>query len=76
MTWQWILKALNPLPSHMIQLFLSQSEFKLRYWLENPASSVLLRDQNTEIMLDCFQQYPGITLNDLTAEMIFFVAIK
>jgi hypothetical protein len=60
----------------MIQLFLSQSEFKLRYWLENPASSVLLRDQNTEIMLDCFQQYPGITLNDLTAEMIFFVAIK
>ena len=73
---EWILKALNPLPTHMMQLFLSQSEFKLRYWLENPASSVLLRDQNAEIMLDCFQQYPGITLNDLTAEMIFFVAIK
>ena len=73
---KWVVEGLNPVPAHEMQLYLSQAQFNIRYWLETPASPELLRGQSPEIILDCFKQYPGITLNDLSAQRIFFVALN
>ena len=73
---EWVSNALNPVSSNRMQSYLAQVGFKIKYWLESPAPSYQLRDMSLDIMRDCFNQHSGLTINDLVAQNVFFVALK
>lgn len=73
---EWIESALNRVSISQMQHYLVKMGFKILLWQETASSSDQLDYLTTDLINEIFEHYPGVSISDLSAKTIFFVASK
>ena len=73
----WYLKGLNrQMPLAEVQKWILDAGFELVLWMAKPSPQPHLRELTPEIIRESFMAFPHISLSDLVARSVSFVAIK
>lgn len=73
---EWIETALNRVTISQMQHCLVKAGFKILLWQETASARDQLDFLTADLAQEIFENYPGLSISDLTAKTIFFVAGK
>jgi SAM-dependent methyltransferase len=64
------------MPQRRVQRYVSEAGFRIGAWMAKPSSKRFMQEMTADVIRDCFIATPDISIDDLMARSVNFVAIK